>query len=146
MPLDVVFRHVALSVSDLDRSIAFYRDLFGYTVSLVLDFPSERRLGTLVGMPDASARIAHLTLGEAVLELLEYRVPRGRPIPADRTQADNGLSHVAFDSKDIHSDCEALRRRGIRFYSDIIELRPGVFSVYFYGPDGETCELRQVAA
>jgi hypothetical protein len=32
---------------------------------------------------------------------------------------------------------------GVVFYNEPIEYRPGVWNAYFYGPDGETCEMRQ---
>lgn len=136
--------HVALSVSDLDRSIAFYRENFDFEVRHVIDSPPEKRLGDIVGMPGASARIAHLYCGEFMLELFEYRDPRGRPEPADRTQADHGLIHIGFRSRDIHADVRRLRERGVAFFGDPVEYRPGVWVVYFHGPDREVLELRQL--
>jgi len=61
----------------------------------------------------------------------------------DRTQADHGFTHVGFTSKDIHADYARLKGRGVVFYNKPIEYRPGVWNAYFYGPDGETCEIRQ---
>ncbi len=72
--------HVGLSVADLGRSIAFYRDILGFAVVRVLEVPPAMRLGDVVGLPPCTARIAHLTLGPAMLELFEYRDPQGRPI------------------------------------------------------------------
>ena len=135
--------HVGLSVSDLDRSIAFYRDVIGFTVLRVIDSPPAMRLGEVVGLPGASARIAHMGTGKAMLELFEYRDPRGRPIPVDRTQADNGFIHVGITSTDTRADWERLRKAGVSFISAPVEYRPGVWIAYFRGPDGEVCELRQ---
>ena len=71
--------HTGLTVSDLDRSVAFYRDLLG--LELVSQWDSEQPyLRTVVGYPDASLRIALLRIprGSAAasghhVELLEYR-------------------------------------------------------------------------
>ena len=34
--------HVALSVADLDRSLAFYRNLLGFTLERLIDAPPAR--------------------------------------------------------------------------------------------------------
>ena len=143
MALKMTFEHVALSVSDLERSVQFYTRLLGFEMVRTIECPPERGLGRIVGIPNCSARIVQLKLGEMVLELFEYKQPRGRPIPADKTQADNGLSHLGFASPDIQADYRRLLDAGVKFYSAPIEYRPQVWNAYFYGPDGETCELRQ---
>ena len=89
--------HICFTVSDLDRSIAFYRDVMGLEVIRILDCPPEMRLGDIVGMPGCTARIAHLRSKGGMLELFEYQNPRGRKIPSDRTQADHGLVHIGFN-------------------------------------------------
>jgi catechol 2,3-dioxygenase-like lactoylglutathione lyase family enzyme len=135
--------HAALSVADLERSIAFYRDLLGFEVIRIIDPGSTLRLGKVVGLPGCRARIAHLQKGSAMLELFEYHQPRGRELPDDHTQADHGFIHIGITSSDTRADYEQLRRRGVRFIGAPVEFRPGVWIVYFYGPDREVCELRQ---
>ena len=135
--------HVGLSVADLDRSIAFYRDVLGFKVIRVLECAGESRLGEIVGLPGCTTRIAHLDLNDSMIELFEYQDPRGRPIAPDRTQADHGFIHVGLTSNDVLGDCARLKAQGIKFLSEPVEFRPGVWVVYFYGPDGEVCEMRQ---
>jgi catechol 2,3-dioxygenase-like lactoylglutathione lyase family enzyme len=135
--------HCALSVSDLERSIAFYRDIIGFELIRTLECPPESKLGGVVGLPNCDARIAHLKKGSMMLELFEYRQPRGDRLPADRTQADNGWSHLGFTSTDVRGDFADLSRQGVKFIGEPVEFRPEVWIVYFYGPDGEVCELRQ---
>jgi catechol 2,3-dioxygenase-like lactoylglutathione lyase family enzyme len=135
--------HVGLSVSDLDRSIAFYCGLLGLKLARKLEFPSDSRIGEINGMPSSSARIAHLESGKAMLELFEYVEPRGKPIPAGARQADNGYIHIGLTSSDTRADYARLRQSGVEFLGEPVELRPNVWIVYFRGPDGEICELRQ---
>ncbi len=135
--------HVALSVANLERSLAFYRDLLGFEVIRILECNLEMRLGDVNGMPDSTARIAHLYLGDNMLELFEYNHPRGKPISSDRTQADHGLIHLGLTSTDARADYARLKEHGVKFLSEPIEFRPGVWIFYFYGPDGEVCELRE---
>jgi catechol 2,3-dioxygenase-like lactoylglutathione lyase family enzyme len=135
--------HVALSVANLDRSIAFYRDIIGFEVARILECGPEMRLGDVNGMPGSTARIAHLTLGGNMLELFEYQRPQGKPMPPDRKQADNGLIHFGLASTDARADYKRLKEYGVHFLSEPIEFRPDVWIFYFYGPDGEVCELRE---
>ena len=136
--------HIAISVTDLDRSIDFYTKVLGCTVDRILDRGAESLLGKVVGMPGASARIAHLALGDAMVELFEYREPAGAPPSAKRKQADIGIIHFGLTSDDARSDYQRLAEHGVEFVSEPVEFRPGVWLFYFYGPDGEVCELRQV--
>lgn len=135
--------HTALSVSNLERSVAFYCDLLGFKPAFTIDCGPGIRLGEVVRLPECRAKIAFLKLEDNLLELFEYLDPRGNSIPEDRTQADYGFSHICFGSSDIYADHARLTAHGVKFYGDPLEMRPGVWVVYFYGPDGETCELRQ---
>jgi catechol 2,3-dioxygenase-like lactoylglutathione lyase family enzyme len=135
--------HAALSVSDLDRSIAFYRDLLGFAVARIVECPPSMRLGDVVGLPGCSARIAHLVLGSSMLELFEYTNPRGARIPGGRTQADIGFIHIGLRCSDARGEYRRLCERGVPFFHEPLEFRPGVWIAYFRGPDGEVCELRE---
>ncbi|HSE06337.1 MAG TPA: VOC family protein, partial [Methylomirabilota bacterium] len=53
--------HTGLTVSDLDRSLSFYRDLLGLEVIAQWD-SSQPYLRAVVGYPDAELRIALLRL------------------------------------------------------------------------------------
>lgn len=135
--------HVALSVADLERSIAFYRDVIGFEVTRILEPDLKRPQAKVVALKDAETRIAHLELGGVMLELFQYIHPQGRPLSEDFTQADHGLTHFALTSTDTRADYEYLKKQGVRFYSEPVEYRPGVWICFFYGPDGETVEIRQ---
>jgi catechol 2,3-dioxygenase-like lactoylglutathione lyase family enzyme len=136
--------HVALSVSDMERSLAFYRDLLGMTIirDLAPGLGGDK-LGTVVGMPGCRARIVHLDLGGTMLELFQYFDPAGRPLPTGHRQADIGFTHIGLSSDDVRADYRRLKAAGVDFVSEPVEFRPGIWIVYFRGPDGEVCELRQ---
>jgi catechol 2,3-dioxygenase-like lactoylglutathione lyase family enzyme len=135
--------HAALSAADLDRSVAFYRDVLGFTLVRVIEPRDDGMLGRIAGLPEARARIAHLEFGDNMLEIFEYVSPRGAPVPHERRQCDHGWVHLGLRSDDVPGDCARLRARGVEFVSEPVEFRPGVWVVYFRGPDGEMCELRQ---
>lgn len=127
----------------MDRSVAFYRDVLGFRVRRILEPREDPRLGVITGMPGARARIAHLVMGNNMLELFEYIEPSAKSLARDRSQADKGFIHMGVRSDDVRGDYVRLRERGVEFISEPIEFRPGVWVVYFRGPDGEVVELRQ---
>ena len=139
----IKLEHTALSVANIERSLRFYRDLLGFKVIRTIEPQADNKLGVIAGMPGARARIVHLKFGDAMFELFEYVAPQGHPIPRKRCQADHGLIHLGFKSDDALADYARLKARGVEFLSEPVEFRSGVWVVYFRGPDGEICELRQ---
>jgi len=135
--------HVGLGVADLERSVAFYRDVIGFSVRRILEPRDDSRLGVITGMPGARARIAHLVMGQNMLELFQYIEPAAKSFAHDRSQADKGYIHMGLHSGDVRSDYDRLRAAGVEFLSAPVEFRPGVWVAYFRGPDGEVIELRQ---
>jgi catechol 2,3-dioxygenase-like lactoylglutathione lyase family enzyme len=135
--------HIALSVSDLDKSIEFYCKYLRCEVIRIIEANSNLLLGKVVGMPGCSARIAHLKSGSNMLELFEYIEPRGEKIQLDHKQADNGFIHAGFRSSDVRNDYLKLVNEGVIFISEPVEFRKDVWICYFYGPDNEVCELRE---
>jgi catechol 2,3-dioxygenase-like lactoylglutathione lyase family enzyme len=152
MKLSDVF-HTGLTVSDLDRSIAFYRDALG--LELVAQWDSQQPyLRTIVGFPDADMRIALLRLpGGATgrsghhIELLEYRTPRGAR--GDPRTCNPGNAHVAFLVEDMDAAYAELSAKGVRFKSAPVAIEHGRNrggkAVYFLDPDDITLELVQPA-
>lgn len=84
--------HVAVNVPDLDRAVAWYREVFGFEV-LIPAFeivagqgePGQRFAG-LAGPSFHSTRIAYLTTANGVgLELFQFTAPPTGPVSDDGT-------------------------------------------------------------
>ena len=135
--------HAGLSVSDMERSLSFYCGVLGMKMVREIDF-SDERLGKIVGRPGAKARVVHLALGETALELFQYYEPQEKRSALDHNQWDHGFTHISFRTDDFASDYENLKAKGVIFLGQPLQVRSGTWVVYFRGPDGEVCELRQV--
>jgi catechol 2,3-dioxygenase-like lactoylglutathione lyase family enzyme len=144
--------HTGLTVSDLDRSVTFYRDLLG--LELIAQWESSQPyLRTVVGYPDAELRIALLRMpgpaGAAGhhIELLEYRRPRG--VRGDANTYIPGNGHVAFMVDDLDAIYRDLEGKGVRFKSAPVDIthgrNAGGRAIYFFDPDDITLEMIQPA-
>jgi len=139
--------HTSLTVSNLERSLAFYRDALG----LAVVFQQEKKGGYLAGMtgyPDAHVRMAHLEApgGSHRIELFQYLAPAGERAPVEPRNV--GITHVCFLVDDISESYERIRSApGIQLYSAPVEIDTGAnaggFGLYLRDPDGITLELFQ---
>lgn len=145
----------ALTVSNLERSLEFYRDLLGFDVAAELPPAAERdrwdRYHQLVcKIPDAQIKVAYLAApdGQTHLELIEYVRPRVPPRPRPGLN-EPGTSIVALATGDSHGAVERLRAVGVEVLSDPIPYTSddGVSSLttYLYDPDGNTLCLFEVS-
>ena len=138
--------HTGLTVRDLERSLAFYRD----TLGMETVFEQEKQggyLAEIVGYEDAHVRMAHLAFpGDPHrLELFQYLEPEGRGDPCE--PRDIGITHVCMVVEDIGPIVERLRAAGTDFYCDPVDVDTGAnaggVGVYLRDPDGITLELFQ---
>lgn len=147
-PLRAVF-HSSFTVSSVERSLEFYRDILGMTV--VVDQVSDNRyISELVGLPDVNLRAVYLELpGDRYrLELIEYIHPRSEAGPTPINGV--GGTHLCFYVDDLEAVYEALSARGVEFVSPPVDIAAGANlgarGVYLRDPDGITLELHQTAA
>ena len=146
--------HFSFTVSDLDRSVAFYRDLLGFELIHVQEQDNEytRRL---VGIDDAILRVAQIAvpgqprgISTHDLELVEYMRPRG--VRGDGRICDPGAAHLAIMVTDALATHDRLVREGVRFVSPPNAITAGVneggFACYFLDPDDIVLELLQPPA
>lgn len=139
--------HTCITVSDLERSIEFYRDVLG--LELVMTEESERSgddRSKALGVARAKVRLAVLRAGEAQVELIEYANVPGRTY--DRNNNDIGAMHIAFRVDDIDAVYQRLFDQGVRFTSPPRTVPAGPMEgwrwTYLFDPDGVSLELLQI--
>ena len=140
------FFHGGITVSDIERSMPFYRDGLGLEVEYdrILDAPYLREV---LGLTFDQIRAVYLRIpGGGFVELLEYRgIER---FPAASRPCDYGAGHLCFYVDGIDSVFERLNGMGYVARSDsVVDItsgpNAGARSVYFADPDGYPVELFQ---
>jgi catechol 2,3-dioxygenase-like lactoylglutathione lyase family enzyme len=143
--------HFSFTVADIERSIAFYRDLLGFTLVHRQEQANEYT-SRLVGYPAAHLMVAQFAvpgqprgISSHDLELVEYVHPRGTR--GDANINNPGAAHLAMCVDDIQARYERLRAAGVHFVSPPNAITAGVnaggFTCYFHDPDQIVLEMVQ---
>ena len=133
-------RHAGITVTEIERSAAFYRIFFGFVDARRMN---ERGsfLETICGIPGIEVTTLKMTApGGGMIELLQYRHPRS----ATRSQALTivGCSHLALTVPDIHGVYKRLREANVPLVSEPTLSEDGKAIVCFCrDPDGVALEL-----
>jgi catechol 2,3-dioxygenase-like lactoylglutathione lyase family enzyme len=138
---------VGLTVSDLEDSLAFFRDVLDFHV-----VDEEEHAGpaheALEGVFGLRTRVARLRLGGETLELTQYLAPEGRPIPLDSRSNDGWFQHVAIIVSDMDRAYAHLREHRVRHASSGPQRLPdwnpnagGIEAFYFKDADGHVLEV-----
>jgi lactoylglutathione lyase len=150
-PGDVVgvanFGHI---VADLDRSLAFYRDVLGLEPGMAMEFSANPAIQAMGNTPDAESRIATLTVPglDLGIELIEYRgIEREHQRPHF---VDPGAANMSFSVRDLDGLFPAIRDfPGINILTEggepvTVETPNGTLHALFVqDPDGFVVELLQ---
>jgi catechol 2,3-dioxygenase-like lactoylglutathione lyase family enzyme len=137
---------VTVSVQDLDAAYDFWVDALGFSAvaDTVLHDPQHEALWRL---DDAARDSLLLDAGSLVIELVEYRGPRGRRRPAGYLISDQGILNVAVGFNDKHEfECAYNRavERGFRGHTEPWTA-PGIATVvYLSDAEGLSVELLHV--
>ena len=144
--LEIVVEHFGFTVSNMERSLRFYRDLLGMEV--FHDRVEERAeyAETITGIPGARFHIVHLVLKGAHLELIEYLNTKGGEDLPPRP-CDVGSGHLCFLVSDIWAAYRWFSEKGVKFVSAPVKKEAGPYTqgwgVYFFDPDGIPLEMTE---
>ena len=137
--------HTGFTVSDVERSVAFYRDLLGLELLSLAERDPEFS-ARISGVPGAHMKTAYLKTPDGHrLELIQYLSPPGTRLDMRTNNVGNG--HLALNVRDVRALYAKLKAGGVRFKSEPLEVpggpNKGNVAVYCTDPDGITIELIQ---
>ena len=129
--------HFGVCVSDLERSVGFYRDVleFAEVARLRFDDDGTRRLLDLP--PEGVLEAVYLDRDGWRLELLHYPTPGSVPGDAPRPMNRTGLTHLSFVVDSLPDLAASIELHGGRILEET-RLEGVVFAL---DPDGTRLEL-----
>ena len=136
--------HINIVVSNLDESIRFFEAL-GF--SLFERKPvSGKWIEEVVGLRDVDGEFAGLKHEgtSVVIELLQYKNPKGKRSAFISEPNAIGIRHIALQVENINMEYERLRGMGVEFLSGVKENPYGKKMCYLKGPEGVLLELAEV--
>jgi catechol 2,3-dioxygenase-like lactoylglutathione lyase family enzyme len=134
-------RHAGIVVTDMERSLGFYRDMLGLEVA-VDQLETGRFIEEILAMPGARVRTVKLSApeGPTLVELLEFEGSDGGTGSPDLARI--GPTHVALTVDDLEALHASLAGQGVPFLSEPRVSRDGRARVAFCAdPDGTMLEL-----
>ncbi|THJ21392.1 MAG: VOC family protein [Nitrospira sp. CG24E] len=144
----IAVESIGMTVSDLDRSIAFYSDVLAFKPisDVEVDGPEYDQLWGIFGV---RARVVRMQLGAQQLELTQFLAPPDvRPIPVPSYSNDLWFQHFAIVVRDMDAAWAQLRKHHVRQISSRPQTIPasnpaaaGIKAIKFRDPDGHNLEL-----
>jgi len=138
---------VAMTVSDMDRSLRFYHDVLGFEAVSDME-KSGDDYEHLYGVFGARVRLVTMRLGDETLQLEQFLSSQGRPVPVDSRSNDGWFQHVAIIVSDMGRAYAWLRGHHVEQSSPAPQLLPawnpnagGIEAYYFRDPDGHNLEV-----
>ncbi len=138
---------IGLTVSDLDRSVAFYMSVLSFEKVSEYEVAGEA-YEHLTGVFGVRMKVARLRLGNEYVELTEFLAPQGRRAPEDARSNDRWFQHIAIIVSDMDRAYGWLRQHRVQHASTGPQRLPewnknaaGIQAFYFRDPDGHPLEI-----
>ena len=148
------FDHVAVTVSDMDRSLGFYCDLLGMKRASDHDSRIEgETISRMAGKERVRMRVVRLVCPETpghphrlvCPDLQQYLEPQGKV--SDSKLGDVANSHFCVEVDDLQGAFARLKDQGVEFVSEPVQFdlehEGKLGCVFFLDPDGYVLELTE---
>jgi catechol 2,3-dioxygenase-like lactoylglutathione lyase family enzyme len=142
--------HTGITVSNLERSLKFWRDVLGFEFSHSAHQKGERP-EQITGVKGAELKLAVVKApGGHKIELLEYLAPINRKQHVDLRPCDVGSVHIALTVDNLDAVLQKIAASGWKAAGKpqtlIAGPNAGKRVIYVRDPDGTTIELMQVTS
>lgn len=138
---------IGIPVRDMERAIAFYTGVFGFTPVADREVFGDS-YEKLYGVFGVRLRSVRLRLGDEFIELMQFQAPRGRLLPIDSRSNDRWFQHVAIIVSDMPRAYAVLREHHVGYASTAPQRLPdwnpnagGIEAFYFRDPDDNHLEV-----
>lgn len=138
---------IEITVSDADRALKFYSEVFSFeevSDQTVRDTNYLR----LEGAAASGVRVVRMRLGDEYVDLVQFAGTQGRPVPADSRSNDRWFQHIAIVVSDMQRAYERLRDAHVEQISSGPQRLPdwnvdaaGIEAFYFRDLDRHALEL-----
>jgi catechol 2,3-dioxygenase-like lactoylglutathione lyase family enzyme len=125
--------HILIRVTDIDRSVAFYRDVLG------LRLHKDAR-----DVEPGKARAVIGVVGDIAIEMIEVQPTDAEPAPRRGRDAP-GYATLAFTVADVAAALEVLKSHGLTRFPEVVTTEAGFKVMLFRDPDGNVLELIEFA-
>jgi len=130
---DLAWDHVALSVPNLEESIAWYEQMLGFT-----------RVGRAAPQnPNGRQQVASIRRGNITIELFQLAdaapLPESRKNPSDDFRT-HGVKHFGFEVKNLPAVLAELKAKGVKMAFDMRD-NPGTAFAFISDNAGNAIEL-----
>ncbi len=134
--------HVSFTVSNLDTSVKYYRDVLGLKV-IDISERSSSFASKATGIPGARLKIAYLSVNNCSVELIQYLSPKGKKI--DTSTCNIGSAHLCFNVDKIKELVKRIKEDGGKIISEPLKIpggpNKGKLMFYAEDPDSNTLEF-----
>ncbi len=145
--------HFNIVVSDMARSVAFYREVLGFNPTFETHLEGAW-IEQVTGLEKVRAHCVFLQIPDCDvrLELLQYLEPHGIFVEGNAWPNTMGLRHFALETDDIDALVVKLKAAQIAFVSPPVTVPFAVGSrgtkrlCYFHDPDGVLLEIASYEA
>src|SRR5881227_1834959 len=140
---------IGITVSDMDRAMEFYSKVLTFEKISDTEVAGEN-YEHLEGVFGLRMRVVRMRLGDEFIELAEYLLPKGRPIPVVSRSNDRWFQHIAIIVSDMDKSYARLRQAKVQHASSGPQRLPdwnknavGISAFYFKDPDEHPVEILQ---
>ena len=136
-------RHTGIVVDNLQKSLFFYRDLFGFKVEKQMEEKGSY-IDKVLALEGVEVTTVKMKAPDgAMIELLEY-YSHSKKLEPDQI-VDIGIRHIAFTVDNLDSEYQRLKAEGI-FFNSSPEVSPDGYAkvAFCRAPEGTFIELVEV--
>jgi len=131
IPGFIDFQHTTVSVTNVDKSLAFYRDLLGFPLLGRLTY--ENKIGLVIDFLDIG--------NNGLLEIFSFTNEPVKPSELIYDDLQLGMRHMAFKVKSVDVTAARLKKAGVEFTIEPTNATGGVRIAFFKDPDGALVEI-----